>query len=52
MKIKVLGLALMLSMATVLGACEGGSDTPTNGGTTPAEPADGAATTPAPATTP
>lgn len=58
MKIKVLSLALMLSVAAVLGACDAGTETSPGGNTTPAEPADGAGTTPAgtpaatPATTP
>ncbi|MEA5617354.1 hypothetical protein VB711_05810 [Cronbergia sp. UHCC 0137] len=54
MKTKILGLALMLSLAAVLGACDGGggapADTTATPATTPAgEPADTGAT---PATTP
>lgn len=59
MKTKIFGLAVMLSLATVLGACDSGTTEPTGGATTsPAvgEPADtGAtptATTPATGTTP
>ena len=61
MKTKVFGLALMLSLATMLGACEGGGGptaTPSSpAATTGGEPADTGTTTPAttptsPATTP
>ncbi|MBD2354170.1 hypothetical protein H6G41_05950 [Tolypothrix sp. FACHB-123] len=56
MKTKIFGLALVLSLATFLGACEGGGDTGTPGGATssPAtgEPSDtGATKTPASGTT-
>jgi len=53
MKTKIFGLAVMLSLATVLGACDGGS-TPTTT-TTPAatgEPSDTGATKAPTATTP
>ncbi|MEA5503390.1 hypothetical protein VB735_09765 [Halotia wernerae UHCC 0503] len=57
MRTKILGLALMLSLAAIVGACENTTNTPA--GTTPApgEPADtGATPTPTvtvtPATTP
>ncbi|BAZ40015.1 hypothetical protein NIES4101_59760 [Calothrix sp. NIES-4101] len=51
MKIKIFGIALVLGLATVLGACEGG-DTPPAGTTASptGEPTDAGATT-APATT-
>ncbi|MEA5601708.1 hypothetical protein [Nostoc sp. UHCC 0252] len=55
MKTKVFGFALMLSLATILGACDGGG-TPTPSAT--GEPTDAPAATPAitpaitPATTP
>ncbi|MEY3222755.1 MAG: hypothetical protein RLZZ203_1611 [Cyanobacteriota bacterium] len=50
MKTKVIGLALMLSLATMLGACEGGSEpaaTTSPAETTGGEPADTGAATPA-----
>lgn len=50
MKFKILGFALLLGLATTLGACEQGGDAGTEGGETPettaspaAEPVDGAA---------
>lgn len=55
MKTKIFGLAVMLSLAAVLGACENPGTTPTGTTTTPAEPADTGATpaiTPAVTTTP
>jgi len=52
MKIKVFGFALLLGLATTLGACESAEETPTTD--TPAgEPADGGAVvTPEPTPTP
>ncbi|WYL92945.1 MAG: hypothetical protein HEQ35_02895 [Gloeotrichia echinulata IR180] len=55
MKTRIFGLALLLSLATVLGACEGGGGAP-EGGTTSAptatgEPTDGATTSPSPTAT-
>ncbi|HYW21406.1 MAG TPA: hypothetical protein VE956_19320 [Nodularia sp. (in: cyanobacteria)] len=55
LKTKILGLVLMLGLATVLGACESGSEpggeaapvTPA-----PGEPTDGATPSPAPTATP
>ncbi|TAE58454.1 MAG: hypothetical protein EAZ76_01930 [Nostocales cyanobacterium] len=55
MKTRIFGLALMLSLATMLGACEGGSQPAGTSTTTPAtgEPADTGTTPEAtPATTP
>ena len=42
MKLKIFGFALLLGLATTLGACEDGGDAPTPTETTPAagEPAD------------
>jgi hypothetical protein len=53
MKTRIFSLALMLSLATMLGACEGGSQ-PAGNTTTPAagEPADTGASTPTATTTP
>ncbi|MEC4816642.1 MAG: hypothetical protein SAK29_25750 [Scytonema sp. PMC 1069.18] len=54
--VKILGLALVLGLATALGACESGDtgsgDTTNPAATTPAEPADTGATTPAVVPTP
>ncbi len=53
MKIKVFGFALLLGLATVLGACDGAQDTPTTDVTPAAgEPADGGAANPEPTATP
>ena len=56
MKTKVFGLALMLSLATMLGACEGGGGptaTPSSpAATTGGEPADTGTTTPTATTSP
>ena len=42
MKIKVFGFALLLGLATALGACENAEETPSTDTTPPAgEPADG-----------
>ncbi|EFA68396.1 hypothetical protein [Cylindrospermopsis raciborskii] len=58
MKTKIFGLAIVLSLATMLGACEGGTEpsgdattTPT-ATTTPAEPTDSGTATPATTTEP
>ncbi|MDP5017517.1 MAG: hypothetical protein NWQ43_09490 [Dolichospermum sp.] len=59
MKTKIFGLALMLSLATMLGACDGGGEpagtTSSPAATTGGEPADTGSTPPAttsPAATP
>ena len=53
MKIKVFGFALLLGLATILGACESAEETPTTDATPPAgEPADGGVVTPEPTATP
>lgn len=57
MKTKIFGLAIVLSLATVLGACEGGTEpsgdaTTTPAATTPAEPTDSGTATPAATTEP
>ncbi|MEA5597275.1 hypothetical protein [Rivularia sp. UHCC 0363] len=48
MKTKVFGFALLLGLATILGACEGAQDTPSTTETAPAvgEPTDAPATIP------
>jgi hypothetical protein len=58
MKVKILGLTLILGLAAVLGACEGGGGGGTTGGdttspaaTTAPEPADTGAASPAPTAT-
>ena len=54
MKIKVFGFALLLGLATMLGACENAEETPTTDATPPVgEPADGGIiATPEPTATP
>ncbi|MEL6163975.1 MAG: hypothetical protein AAFR37_09520 [Cyanobacteria bacterium J06628_3] len=54
MKLKIFGFALLLGLATTLGACESAEETPAPDAATPAgEPADGgAAATPEPTATP
>lgn len=58
MKTKIFGLAIVLSLATMLGACEGGTEpsgdaTTTPAATTaPAEPTDSGTATPAATTEP
>ena len=54
MKIKIFGFALLLGLATALGACEGGEETPPAGETPAGEPTDAPATdaTPTPTATP
>ncbi|MBE9214359.1 hypothetical protein IQ247_17065 [Plectonema cf. radiosum LEGE 06105] len=48
MKTKVFGFALLLGLATIIGACEGGGDTPSTTDTPPAagEPVDAPGTVP------
>ncbi|MEB3217113.1 MAG: hypothetical protein VKN72_12915 [Nostocales cyanobacterium 94392] len=48
MKTKVFGFALLLGLATILGACEGGQDTPAGTETAPpaGEPVDAPGTAP------
>ncbi len=55
MKTKILGLALMLSLAAIVGACENTNEPAGNTTPAPGEPADTGATpavTPSPTTTP
>lgn len=52
MKIKIFGFALLLGLATTLGACESAEETPVDTTAPAGEPADGGAVTPEPTATP
>lgn len=53
MKTKIFGFAVMLSLATLLGACGGGAEsTDTSTPAAPGEPVEGTTGTPTPASTP